>query len=109
MSLRKTQFYTIVRDGGKMIAQKQNGWTDNNFNYYENKSDNQWYAIEPLTGLSICSSYSRKAVVELANSEKIQKKLEDAKNNNSGRYQDAIVQFYNKKVEYGAIMENLIK
>ena len=56
--MKKTNFYSMVREDGATIAKLQQGYTDGAFNYY--KKDSQWHAIHPTNGLSICSSYTRK-------------------------------------------------
>ena len=62
--MKKTTFYTMVREDGKAIAKLQKGYTDGTYNYY--KKDSLWHAIYPGNGLSICSDYTRKAAAEKA-------------------------------------------
>jgi hypothetical protein len=62
--MKKTTFYSMVREDGHAIAKLQQGYTDGTFNYY--KKDSRWHAIHPANGLSICSDYTRKAAAETA-------------------------------------------
>jgi hypothetical protein len=49
--MKKTVFYSMVREDGAAIAKRQEGYTDGTYNYY--KKDTMWYVIHPLNGLSI--------------------------------------------------------
>lgn len=62
--MKKTTFYSMVREEGEIIAKLQQGYTDGAFNYY--KKGSQWLAIHPANGLSICSSYTRKDAAQRA-------------------------------------------
>ena len=62
--MKKTIFYSMVREDGAAIAKRQAGYTDGTFNYY--KKDSLWFVIHPANGLSICSNYTRKAAAERA-------------------------------------------
>ena len=62
--MKKTTFYSMVREDGAAIAKLQQGYTDGTFNYY--KKDSHWHAIHPANGLSICSGSTRKAAAERA-------------------------------------------
>jgi hypothetical protein len=62
--MKKTIFYSMVREEGEVIAKQHQGYTDGTFYYY--KKDSLWHAIHPANGLSICSSYTRKAAAERA-------------------------------------------
>lgn len=62
--MKKTNFYSMVREEGKIIAKLHNGYTDGTYYYY--KKDSSWHAIHPANGLSICSGYTRKAAAERA-------------------------------------------
>jgi hypothetical protein len=62
--MKKTTFYSMVREEDEVIAKLHNGYTDGTYNYY--KKDSLWHAIHPVNGLSICSSYTRKAAAERA-------------------------------------------
>jgi hypothetical protein len=62
--MKKTTFYSMVREDGAAIAKPHQGYTDGIFNYY--KKDSLWHAIHPANGLSICSGRTRKAAAERA-------------------------------------------
>ena len=62
--MKKTTFYSMVRENGAAIAKLQNGYTDGTFNYY--KRGASWFVIHPLNGLSICTDSTRKAAAEKA-------------------------------------------
>ena len=62
--MKKTFFYSMVRESGKAIAKQQQGYTDGTYNYY--KRDSLWFVIHPANGLSICSNHTRKAAAERA-------------------------------------------
>ena len=63
--MKKTNFYSMVREDGAAVARLHEGYTDGTFNYY--KKDSAWFAIHPANGLSICQEYTRKAAAERAN------------------------------------------
>ena len=56
--MKKTTFYSMVREDGENIAKLQKGYTDGTYYYY--KRDSLWLVIHPANGLSICSSHTRK-------------------------------------------------
>ena len=60
--MKKTAFYSMVREEGENIAKLQQGYTDGTYNYY--KKESLWYVIHPINGLSICSNHTRKAAAE---------------------------------------------
>ena len=62
--MKKTNFYSMVREDGAAVARMHAGYTDGTFNYY--KKDSAWFAIHPVNGLSICQDYTRKAAAEKA-------------------------------------------
>lgn len=62
--MKKTVFYSMVREDGAAIAKRQEGYTDGTYNYY--KKDSSWFVIHPLNGLSICTNSTRKAAAERA-------------------------------------------
>lgn len=62
--MKKTIFYSMVRENGQNIAKLQKGYTDGTFNYY--KRGENWYAIHPINGLSVCTDNTRKAAAEKA-------------------------------------------
>ena len=62
--MKKTNFYSMVREEGQNIAKLHQGYTDGIFNYY--KKGSLWHAIHPANGLSICSGHTRKAAAERA-------------------------------------------
>jgi len=62
--MKKTTFYSMVREDGQNIAKRQEGYTDGIFNYY--KKGSSWFVIHPVNGLSICSDNTRKAAAERA-------------------------------------------
>lgn len=63
--MKKTAFYSMVRENGKNIAKQQNGYTDGQYNYYKNQYG-VWHAIHPENGLSICTDTTRKAAAARA-------------------------------------------
>ena len=60
---------------GKSQAVKHNGYTDGVYDYYADGAT--WYAIEPLTGLSVAAAPTRKEVAERAHglTEKVQERI----------------------------------
>ena len=62
--MKKSKFYSMVREEGKVIAKQHQGYTDGTYYYY--KKDSLWHVIHPVNGLSICSGYTRKAAAERA-------------------------------------------
>lgn len=60
--MKKTTFYSMVREDGAAIAKLHNGYTDGTYYYY--KKDSFWHTIHPANGLSICSSRTRKEAAE---------------------------------------------
>ena len=56
--MKKTTFYSMVREDGENIAKLQKGYTDGTYYYY--KKESLWLVIHPANGLSICSSHTRK-------------------------------------------------
>ena len=106
--LRKTTFRALERDkNGYISAVKREGFTDGTFNYYSIKSARKnyliWYAIDPMTGLSVYSDRGKKKVIDYIYSETFVKKLEDFKK--TEKYKNYINNWYKKQVECGAIME----
>ena len=62
--MKKTYFYSMVREEGKAIAKQHQGYTDGTVNYY--KKEKTWYTIHPANGLSICNGSTRKAAAARA-------------------------------------------
>ena len=56
--MKKTTFYSMVREDGENIAKQQKGYTDGTYYYY--KKGSLWHVIHPANGLSVCSDYTRK-------------------------------------------------
>ena len=56
--MKKTTFYSMVREDGENIAKQQKGYTDGTYYYY--KKDSLWHVIHPANGLSVCSSHTKK-------------------------------------------------
>ena len=63
--MKKTVFYSMVRENGANIAKRQDGYTDGKFFYYKNKYGT-WHAIHPENGLSVCTDTTRKAAAARA-------------------------------------------
>lgn len=106
--LKKTTFRSLGRDeNGYISAIKREGFTDGTFNYYSIKPAGKnylmWYAIDPMTGLSVYSDRGKKKVVDYIYSETFVKKLEDFKK--TEKYKNYINNWYKYQVECGAIME----
>ena len=85
--MKKTTFYSMVREEGKVIAKLHAGYTDGTYYYY--KKDSSWHAIHPVNGLSICSSYTRKAAAERAHEPQMVERIAAALE----RQQDAAERF----------------
>lgn len=66
--MKKCTFYSLMRKDNRTQAVKHEGYTDGVYNYYNNGSARypHWFAIEPSTGLSVVSDYTRKATAEQA-------------------------------------------
>ena len=62
--MKKTTFYSMVREEGQNIAKLQAGYTDGTYNYY--KAGSLWHVIHPANGLSISYGSTRKAAAEKA-------------------------------------------
>lgn len=62
--MKKQKFYSMVREGGAVIAKLHEGYTDGTYNYYRKGST--WFAIHPVNGLSICEGRTRKEAAEFA-------------------------------------------
>ena len=74
--MRKINFYSMVREGGKPFAKPQTGYTDGTYNYYN--ADGTWFAIHPVNGLSICNGRTRKEAAEKAHAPRVVKMVEAA-------------------------------
>lgn len=108
--MRKQTFRSLGMDKNRHIsAIKREGYTDGTFNYYSVKEAGKnyltWYAIDPMTGLSVYSDRERKKVVDYIYSETFVKKLEDVKK--TEKYKKAINNWYKYQVECGAIVEKI--
>lgn len=106
--IRKSYFRSLTRDeNGYISAVKREGFTDGDFNYYnENlvgKNYSLWYAIDPMTGLSVYSDRGKKKVIDYVHTEEFIKKFEDFKT--TQKYKDYIHTWYKKQIECGAIIE----
>lgn len=106
--MRKNIFRSLGRDeNGYISAIKREGFTDGTFNYYSakplGKNYLMWYAIDPMTGLSVYSDRGKKKVIDYIYSEAFVKKLEDFKK--TEKYKNYINNWYKYQVECGAIME----
>ena len=66
--MKKCTFYSLMRKDNRTQAVKHEGYTDGVYNYYNNGTAKNpwWFAIEPATGLSVVSDYTRKAAAEQA-------------------------------------------
>lgn len=71
--MKKTSFYSMVREEGNVIAKLHNGYTDGTYNYY--KKDSLWHVIHPVNGLSICSGNTRKAAAEQAHAPRMVERI----------------------------------
>ena len=106
---RKTEFRSMVRSmEGPIVAMKQSGWTDGEYNYYMDKSDGQkcWFVIDPMTGLSITKGVTKEHAYEKVHSEKVQKDFENY--TKTELYTKKVSDWYKLQVECGAIVENPI-
>ena len=67
--MKKHSFYSMIHKDGKSCAVIQNGYSDGTFYYYATgERYKTWYAIHPLTGLSVTYGYSRNECAEKAHS-----------------------------------------
>ena len=71
--MKKTTFYSMIREDGKAIAKRHNGYTDGTYNYY--KKESLWHAIHPVNGLSICSSHTRKEAAAQAHEPRLVERI----------------------------------
>ena len=106
--MRKAIFRSLGRDeNGHISAIERKGFADGTFNYYSKpagKHCSMWYAIDPMTGLSVHKYRGRRIeVIEHVNSIEFMKKFEDYKN--TDKYKDAVNFWYKKQIECGAIVE----
>lgn len=106
--LKKTTFMSLGRDeNGYLSAIKREGFYDGDFYYYSFKPQNKgyliWFAIDPMTGLSVHKDRGKKKVIEYVHSPEFKKKFENYKI--TDRYKDSVNIWYKKQVECGAIME----
>ena len=98
--MRKSIFRSLGRnENGHISAIKREGFTDGTFNYYSAKPAGKnylmWYAIDPMTGLSVYSDRGKKKVII--------KKFEDFKT--TEKYNEYVNSWYKYQVECGAIVE----
>ena len=71
--MKKTTFYSMVREDGENIAKLQKGYTDGTYYYY--KRDSLWLVIHPANGLSICSSHTRKEAAARAHEPRLVERI----------------------------------
>ena len=71
--MKKTTFYSMVREDGENIAKLQKGYTDGTYYYY--KKDSLWLVIHPANGLSICSSHTRKEAAARAHEPRLVERI----------------------------------
>ena len=65
--MHKTTFRTLMENRkGQVAAIKKDGFSDNMFNYYHGKSG--WFAIDPLSGLSVYCGKTKKETVDFVHS-----------------------------------------
>lgn len=78
-TMKKHTFYSLVLGTNfKPVAKKWDGFTDGKYNYYKNEYK-KWFAIEPLTGLSVINSRNtRKECEQAANTPEMLKKVKNA-------------------------------
>ena len=62
--MKKCQFFSMMREGGKATVKMQNGYTDGEFNYYS-PYRGYWFCIDPQTGLSIASGSTKEKAQQL--------------------------------------------
>lgn len=98
----KSTFYTMTTKGIK----KQNGYSDGKWNYYKglDKNDDceKWFAIDPLTGLSVCSGTSRDNAKDNAYTQEIIHKFSVFQK--TKKYTEFVNNFYNAQVGAGIII-----
>jgi hypothetical protein len=71
--MKKTTFYSMVREDGENIAKLQKGYTDGTYYYY--KKESLWLVIHPANGLSICSSHTRKEAAARAHEPRLVERI----------------------------------
>lgn len=71
----KTSFYSIMMKDNKKQAILHHGYSDGTYYYFKGEIGGTWYAIHPLTGLSVANCYTRKEAQQKAHSSYIQEKL----------------------------------
>ena len=117
MKFHKTKVYSRVYDPTehKQKAVCHDGWSDGKYTYYSREEKKKssletetiWYAIDPMTGLSIGNGKSRKECTDFVHSKKIQELFTEKQK--TEEYQKAVSDWYNMMVECGAYMKNPIK
>lgn len=106
--LRKDTFYSRMSEG----CVKHEGWSDNQWNYYKGEYKEGltrfpvWHAIDPMTGLSVCTGGSRKECIENAHDEKLIARFNEKTKTED--YTKMCAVWYNMQVDAGIIMENPI-
>ena len=71
--MKKTTFYSMVREDGENIAKLQKGYTDGTYYYY--KKESLWLVIHPANGLSICSSHTRQEAAARAHEPRLVERI----------------------------------
>ena len=74
--MKKTTFYSMVREEGQNIAKLQAGYTDGTYNYYQ--AGSLWHVIHPANGLSISYGSTRKAAAEKAHEPRMIERIAEA-------------------------------
>lgn len=67
--MKKTSFYSLVRENGETVAKLWRGYSDGTFYYYNNNG--WWHSIHPLTGLGVSSGATRKEVAQASHKKSI--------------------------------------
>ena len=76
--MKKNTFYSFMFMDNKKQAVKHEGYTDGTYNYYKSENYcNTWYAVEPLTGLSVVNAPTRKEAAAQAHklTEKVKERI----------------------------------
>ena len=106
--MRKSIFRSLGRnENGHISAIKREGFTDGTFNYYSAKPAGKnyliWYAIDPMTGLSVYSDRGKKKVIDYVYSDEFLRKFYEMQK--TDKYKDMINNFYLKQIECSSIVE----
>ena len=106
VKLFKDKFYSRTCYG----CTKREGWSDNRWHYFKSfsKDDNKemWYAIDPMSGLSVAKEHTKTDVVNKVYSPEFIKKFNQYRT--FDKYSKQCTEWYDMQVEAGIIVNNYI-